>query len=476
MLGIYLGAAIDLYEVVLFMVEWFPYIIACNILAFGVVKPGYRVITLLSFPIVLLSIIAAILIGSHTEANRNGFEFGATSIREALEVYVEKGQGPAGEPLIDILEKGKYPATFGKHEMTYLMNDLISHTLLHLDSHNGENVPVAYNKGNDFFRATLGEPMVYTSGIYKKGDEKLWDAQMYKLDYVANAIDLQPTDKVLDIGCGWGRLVHQLSTKYGADVTGISLSKEQVKFGKHLNKGNDKAHILLQDAMTFEEANGSFDKITSLEMAEHVGIKRYNHFLTKVHDLLKPQGTLYFQVAGLRRGWQYEDFVWGLFMGEHVFPGADASCPMGWVTTQLERAGFEVQRVQNLGNHYSRTLDQWYDEWAAAKAPMVAKYGETTYRRWEVFLKWSVRVARQGSSTVFMITATKHGDEKARVEIQDHLSPQIDAPGSGYETQDPIKFNYPKDADPKQTTYQKGGEGDYEPWPEEPKKEPKKEL
>merc|ERR1712118_154006 len=114
-------------------------------------------------------------------------------------------------------------------------------------------------------------------------------------------------------------------------------------------------------------------------------------------SLLKDDGKLYFQVAGLRRQWQYEDLVWGLFMGEHVFPGADASCPMGWVTTQLERAGFEVQRVQNLGNHYSRTLSQWLDEWHAGKDAIVKKYGIKSWRRWEVFLAWSVRVARPGS-------------------------------------------------------------------------------
>jgi cyclopropane fatty-acyl-phospholipid synthase-like methyltransferase len=426
MLGFLLGDAVDCYEVVLFMVEWFPWIIAANVIALGVVKPGYRVLTFLSFPIVLLSLIAAILIGSHTEANRNGFEFGATSVREALETYIEKGAGPNGEANVpDILEGKKYPSTFGIHEMTYLMNDLIAHTLLHLDAHNGANIPVAYNKGNDWFRATLGEPMVYTSGIYKTGTESLKEAQTYKLDYVAQAIAIKPTDKVLDIGCGWGRLVDQLSTKYGADVTGISLSEEQVKFAKNLNQGNDRAHILLQDAMTFQSADGTFDKITSLEMAEHVGIKRYTHFLRMVHKLLKPDGTLYFQVAGLRRQWQYEDFVWGLFMGEHVFPGADASCPMGWVTTQLERAGFEVQRVQNLGNHYSRTLNQWLEEWHLAKDDMTKKYGESTYRRWEVFLAWSVRVARQGSSTVFMITATKHGEEATRIEVQKHLAPEF---------------------------------------------------
>merc|ERR1712228_527278 len=107
------------------------------------------------------------------------------------------------------------------------------------------------------------------------------------------------------------------------------------------------------------------------------------------------------------------------------FPGADASCPMGWVATQLERAGFEVQRVHNLGTHYSKTLSHWLEEWHSSKESMVKEYGETAYRRWEVFLAWSVRIARQGSSTVFMITATKQGQESTRVRSQAHLAPSV---------------------------------------------------
>lgn len=220
----------------------------------------------------------------------------------------------------------------------------------------------------------------------------------YKLDYVAHALDLQKGEKLLDIGCGWGRLVKHMTEKYGADVTGITLSGDQKKYGEKLN-GDNGGKIVLHDFMTVDFPEKSFDKISSLEMAEHVGIKRYTAFLRKVHGLLKDDGTLYFQVpriavswfqvcsynlssvllfaclsfqvAGLRRGWQYEDLVWGLFMGEHVFPGADASCPIGWVATQLERAGFEVQRVNNLGNHYSRTLDQWLETWRGSKDKMV---------------------------------------------------------------------------------------------------------
>jgi cyclopropane fatty-acyl-phospholipid synthase-like methyltransferase len=413
---------VDCFELVLYFVEWFPYVVALNVIAIPVLRKSWRVPAFLFLPGLVCVLVAAVTLGSYEDARLKGYDMSLPSMREALEDYIESGHGKVE----DILESNKYHPTFGKIELRYLVQDLLSHTFLHLDAHNGDNIPVAYNKGNDWFRATLGEPMVYTSGIYKNGTETLMQAQLAKLDYVANAIELKKGDNVLDIGCGWGRLVQHFTDKYEAKVTGVTLSSEQKKYGDELNKGNS-GRILLQDAMKLYERNdlppGGFDAITSLEMAEHVGIKRYNEFLTKVHRLLKDDGKLYFQVAGLRRQWQYEDLVWGLFMGEHVFPGADASCPMGWVTTQLERAGFEVQRVQNLGTHYSRTLAQWLEEWHADKEAITAKYGVKAWRRWEVFLAWSVRVARQGSSTVFMITATKQGQEKSRIGTQAHLAP-----------------------------------------------------
>jgi len=421
----------DAFEFVIFLVEYFPYILAINLILLFTVRPSLRVPTLFAFPLALGGVTLFTILGSFAAAQRNGFDvnfmdvFSSKSIglRAALEDYIATGQGDA----VDILEGGKHAPLFEKHAIKYLLNDLYSHSLLHTNDHNSGNIAVGYNKGDDWFEATLSTPMIYTSGIYKNGDETLEQAQAYKLDYVAHALDLQKGEKLLDIGCGWGSLLKHMTEKYGAVCTGITLSKDQKAYGERMN-GDNGAKIVLHDFMTVPETImplRSFDKISSLEMAEHVGIKRYNAFLRKVHSLLKDDGTLYFQVAGLRRQWQYEDLVWGLFMGEHVFPGADASCPIGWVATQLERSGFEVQRVHNLGSHYSRTLFQWLESWQAHKEQMTKAYGGEAYRRWEVFLAWSVRVARQGSSTVFMITATKGGQEGTRVEKQRHLAPDL---------------------------------------------------
>lgn len=412
---------VDCGEFVLWLVENIGYLVAVNVILVAITTKAIRKLAFCMIPIIIATLVAAVTLGSWEDARLKGYDLSKPSLREAVEDYISTGSGNVSQ----IVESNMYHPTFGALEMRYLLQDLLTHTFLHLDAHNQGNIPVAYNKGNDWFKATLGEAMVYTSGIFKDGSETNWDAQMNKLDYVAHAVELKKGDQVLDIGCGWGRLVQHFTDKYGAKMTGVTLSSEQLKYGKELN-GQNGANLLLQDAMKLHERKdliptGGFDAITCLEMAEHVGIKRYQEFLTKVHNLLKDDGVLYFQVAGLRRKWQYEDLVWGLFMGEHVFPGADASCPMGWVTTQLERAGFEVQRADNLGSHYSKTLAHWLEFWRASKDSISAKYGETSYRRWEAFLAWSVRVARVGSSSVFMITATKNGQVGTRVRSQAHL-------------------------------------------------------
>lgn len=148
---------------------------------------------------------------------------------------------------------------------------------------------------------------------------------------------------------------------------------------------------------------GRFTKIVSLEQAEHIGVRRYQAFMKKLYNLLDDDGTFVLQVAGLRPSWQYEDLIWGLFMNKYIFPGADASCSLGWVINQLESAGFEVKNIDVLGVHYSATIWRWYKNWMSKEGECREKYGEKINRVWKYFLASSTIVAREGGSSVFQV-------------------------------------------------------------------------
>jgi len=131
--------------------------------------------------------------------------------------------------------------------------------------------------------------------------------------------------------------------------------------------------------------------------------------------MLEDDGLFYMQVAALRKGSNWQDTQWGLFMSRYIFPGADASTPLYWYINQLERAGFEVHSVETVGRHYSHTLHAWYDLWMKNrnKAELSAYSGRLS-RLWEIFLAWSTVAAGIGSATCYQIVAHKNTYEFPR--------------------------------------------------------------
>lgn len=228
--------------------------------------------------------------------------------------------------------------------------------------------------------------MIYTSGIISDPhrEETLEELQDNKLGIVCEKIGLQKGERMLDIGCGWGTLAKFASVNYGAQVTGVTLGRNQTAWG---NKGlrnsgieESQSKILCMDYRDIPIPEGGYDKITCLEMAEHVGVRHLKGFFTQVCDMLEDDGAFFLQIAGLRKSWQFEDFTWGLFMNKYVFPGADASTPLGFVIDTLEAAGFEIKMVDTIGVHYSATLWRWYRNWLGNKEKVVGKYGARWYR------------------------------------------------------------------------------------------------
>jgi len=249
-----------------------------------------------------------------------------------------------------------------------------------------EQVRDHYDRGDDFYGWFLGPRMIYTSGIISDihTEETLEQLQDNKLAVVCEKISLQPRETLLDIGCGWGTLAKYASTQYGAHATGVTLGRNQTAFGNNAMRKagieESQSRILCMDYRDIPVPAGGYSKITCLEMAEHVGVRHFSTFLRQVHDMLDDDGVFFLQIAGLRKCWQYEDLIWGLFMNKYIFPGADASTPLGWFVDQLEGAGFEVKGVDTIGVHYSATLWRWYRNWIGNKEKVEVKYGQRWFR------------------------------------------------------------------------------------------------
>jgi len=333
--------------------------------------------------------------------------------------------------VLDIMEQRHDWArmSFTPELFKYVLTVLIPEVISHSQQQDEEQVRGHYDRGDDFYEWFLGPRMIYTSGIILDNtiEESLETLQDNKLAVVCSKLDLQPTDRLLDVGCGWGTLVAYAAKNYGCDATGVTLAVNQAKFGADRIAKNgvspDKARILCSDYRDLPASKGAYTKIVSLEMAEHVGIRRYSQFLSQIYDLLDDDGIFVLQVAGIRPSWQYEDLIWGLFMNKYIFPGADASCSLGWVINKLEGAGFEIKNVDVLGVHYSATIYRWYKNWVSNKEKVVAKYGERWYRIWVFFLAYSVIISRQGSASLFQITMHKNLNAYHRIQgVPSHAS------------------------------------------------------
>jgi len=285
-----------------------------------------------------------------------------------------------------------------------------------------------YDRGNDFFGWCLGEAMVYTSAFYNTGNEGLEEAQYAKIDHVSKKLHLQPGERLLDIGCGWGTFVARSAREFGVKSYGVTLAQEQVNFGMDRIRTygvEDRAKVEVCD---YREIQGRFDKIVSLEMVEHVGIKNLHTYYKKVHSLLEDDGLFLVSWTGIRGLYnpqnplsaltmKPEDLIWALFMNRHIFEGADASLTLSSMIRAAEDEGFEIADVENVSQHYVITLRQWRDHWVSNRSEIVKAYGERWYRLWCFFLHWSALIGEQGSAFNYHLLLHKNHDSYARKKL-----------------------------------------------------------
>jgi sphingolipid C9-methyltransferase len=333
--------------------------------------------------------------------------------------------------------------TLTPEHLKWAVTNFIPEVTIHSKAQDQRIVREHYDRGNDFFGWFLGERMVYTSAFFSNpATESCEQGQDNKMNLVCQKLQLKPGERLLDIGCGWGTLTRHSAKYFGSDSTGVTIAERQTEFGNQRIKDwglTDRARILCLDYRDIPHQK--FDKIVSLEMVEHVGVKNLVAFYEQVRDLLADDGLFLLQWTGLRRGLRPEDLIWGLFMNKYVFPGADASLPPSEMLKAMEKAGWETHSVENVSIHYAWTIKKWHDNWLSNREAVVKAYGERWFRIWHLFLAWSTIIAEQGNAACFQVVLNKNLDHYDRtrwvtqksVILGDRSTSQFTAPAAAAE-------------------------------------------
>ena len=232
-----------------------------------------------------------------------------------------------------------------------------------------------YDLGNDIYTAMLDERMVYTCAYWRKA-ETLDEAQRDKLDLVCRKLGLRPGQRILDIGCGWGSFAKYAAETYGAEVVGVTVSKEQVDLGNKLCEGLP-VELRLQD---YRDVNEKFDAIVSLGMFEHVGHKNYRTYMKVVDRCLDSDGLFVLQTIGKNESRPGVD-PW---ISKYVFPNGEIHS-LRQISAACEQL-LVIEDVHNFGSDYDKTLMAWFRNFDAAWPSLQQTYSGRFYRLWKYYL------------------------------------------------------------------------------------------
>ena len=264
------------------------------------------------------------------------------------------------------------------------------------------NVAHHYDLDGRLYSLFLDADRQYSCAYFEKPNQSLDDAQLAKKRHLTAKLMIEPNKRVLDIGCGWGGLGLYLAEVAGADVTGITLSREQhaVANARAAEKGlNECARFRLQD---YRDVSGRFDRIVSVGMFEHVGVNHYDIFFQKSAQLLADEGVMVLHSIGRSEG----PAATNPWIAKYIFPGGYIPA-LSEVLPKIEKAGLLVTDIEILRLHYAETLKNWRERFLAHREEAERIYDQRFVRMWEFYLAASEMSFREQNMMVMQIQLTK---------------------------------------------------------------------
>ncbi|MCO7198036.1 cyclopropane-fatty-acyl-phospholipid synthase family protein [Pseudoalteromonas sp. OANN1] len=289
----------------------------------------------------------------------------------------------------------------------------IANKIKHIKNKNSKqgskrNIVAHYDLGNDLYESFLSEEMLYSSAVYPSKEASLEEAQQYKLAAICKRLDLQPTDKVVEIGTGWGAFAVYAAKHYGCHITTTTISEEQHAYVKALiEKEGLQQHITLlkQD---YRELDGQYDKLVSIEMIEAVGHAYLSGFFAKCNDLLKPTGAMLIQAITIACQ-RYQHYLkQSDFIQQYIFPGGCLPSVSEMSKQIVNSTDMVVHELHDIGLHYARTLYDWRVRFEKAWPSLDSKrFDERFYRLWQFYLCYCEGAFKQRATSAVHLVARK---------------------------------------------------------------------